>query len=134
MGHVADVFGYILGRDDFAKENEARIAALPEHDTRPEITRDMFAVPTREHSYLSQLISFGRSYNGVENHWEAWLTKFEALLRGMYWDEAHVYLKTELWGSFHYVWTPKPDTPLPNQEWTFSGGPRSGIRDTYRPP
>jgi hypothetical protein len=95
MGPPTEVFGYILGLDEFARENGERIAALPAQDTKPELTRDMFAVPWIEHSYLSQLIPFGLVYKNVEIVWEAWLTKFEALLRTMYWDEAHAYLHTE---------------------------------------
>ena len=133
MGHPTEVFGYILGIDEFARENGERIAALPEEDSGPSLTRDMFAVPRIEHSYLGHLIPFGLVYKNVEIFWEAWLTKFEALLRTMYWDEAHVYLHTDCWGSFHYKWVPTDDE-WPHKTWEFSGGPRSGIRDEYREP
>jgi hypothetical protein len=70
----------------------------------------------------------------VEIAWETWLSKFEALLRTLYWNGAHVYLHTECWGSFHYRWVPSSDIEpnAPPQIWTFSGGPRTGIRDEYR--
>jgi hypothetical protein len=132
VGHTSVVHGYIFGMGTNVSENVASIAALPEHDTRPYLTRDMFALPHMDHSYWDQLIAFGLVYNRVELWWEAWLEKFEALLRTMYWDEAHVYLQTDLWGSYHYVWTPLPiEMSGPVQQWTFSGGPRTGLGQTY---
>lgn len=136
MGHSSEVHGYILGDGDYAEHNRARIAALPENDTWPYLTRDLFAIPRPEHSYESHLISFGTVYNGVESAWEAWLGKFEALLRTLYWSDAHVYLQTELWGSHHYVWKSVRSAEEVNEgisgpvhTWAFSGGPRTGLRD-----
>ncbi|HEV2458048.1 MAG TPA: hypothetical protein VGS80_06750 [Ktedonobacterales bacterium] len=131
MSHFTHVFGYILIDDSFAPENAGRINALPEADTHPALTRDPFALPGIQGSDPSQLIPFGRTHRSVETVWEAWLGKFEMLLRTLYWQEAHVYLRTECWRSFHYKWVPLPDA-WPPQASTFSGGPRSGIRDQYR--
>jgi hypothetical protein len=140
MGHFTIVHGYINANEAFFEENTAVIAALPEEDSWPHLTRDLFVVPQKKHSYDGQIISFGTMYNGVETEWEQWLTKFERLLRSLYWDDAHVYLQTELWGSYHYVWKiiyPSEGTEegfqLPLQQWTFSGGPRSGLRAAYKP-
>lgn len=139
MGHFSVVHGYIDCDDD--ERNRARIAALPEHDTWPFLTRDLFTFPAHEHAYWEQVISFGAMYNGVERAWDVWLGKFEALLRTLDWHEAHVYLETELWGAYHYVWKPVPDSedkPVegsepaePKPEWVFSGGPRSNIRERW---
>src|SRR5689334_13579512 len=132
MGHISLVYGYIYGLGTHAQDNAERIAVLPEQDCRPYLTRDTFAVRNMEHRYWDQLITFGLVYNRVELFWETWLDKFEALLRTMYWDEAHVYLQTDLWGSYHYVWSPLPEVgDLPVQQWTFSGGPRTGLGETY---
>jgi hypothetical protein len=138
MGHLTIVHGYIHAWEDFSEENAAVIATLPEEDSWPYLTRDLFVVPQQKHSYIGQIISFGAAYNGVEGEWEEWLTKFERLLRSLYWDEAHVYLQTELWGSYHYVWeisvppeAAEEGIPSPLQHWTFSGGPRSGLRAAY---
>ena len=140
MGHFTIVHGYIHAWEDFFEENAEIIARLPEEDTWPWLTRDLFVVPQRTHSYSRQIISFGTMYDGVEGEWEAWLTKFERLLRRMYWDDAHVYLKTELWGDYHYVWeiiippeVAEEGLEGPLQDWTFSGGPRSGLRAAYKP-
>ncbi len=84
------------------------------------------------------MIAFGNIYNGVERAWDQWLDKFEALLRTMYWFDAHVHLQTEMWGTYQYVWksiTPVPlqegTAAMPVQQWTLTGGPRTGIRDSY---
>lgn len=140
MGHMSYLHGYIIGDYNYAQANRDCIANLPANDTWPYLTRDLFAVPAKEHSYDGQLISFGTAYNGVETNWEAWLSKFEALLRSMYWLEAHVYLQTEIWGAYHYVWKSttsveisRDGLELPVQRWTFSGGPRTGLRDMRGP-
>jgi hypothetical protein len=141
VGHFSVVYGYINGPGDYADENRASIDALPADDTWPPLTRDLFAVPSQGHFYWEQLITFGTIYNGVERAWEEWLGKFEALLRTMYWYEARVHLETDSWGTYHYVWTSlspiagKSSGPeLPVQKWTFSGGPRSAIRESYGTP
>lgn len=138
MGHFTIVYGYINGLGDYSEENVRGILALPEVDTWPYLTKDLFAVPSREHSYWDQVFTFGNLYNGVERAWDQWLLKFEVLLRGMYWFEAHVHLQTEIWGAYHYIWKPLSPIDLkgdalssPVQEWTFSGGPRTNIRESF---
>jgi hypothetical protein len=141
------VHGYIDAWEDYFEENAAIIASLPEEDTWPYLTRDLFAVPQQKHSYNGQIISFGTMYSGVEGDWEQWLSKFDSVLRRMYWDDAHVYLQSEVWGAYHYVWgayhyvweiiippeAAEEGLQLPLQEWKFSGGPRSGLRAAYKP-
>ena len=133
MGHPSIVHGYIYGRGEYANEHATAIAALPEQDARPYLTRDMFALPSLKHSYYDQLISFGLVYNRVEGCWPQWLEKFEALLRAMHWDVAHVYLETDLWGSYHFVWERSSEEAgdPPGEEWKFTGGPRSGLDEKY---
>ena len=109
MGSFTTLHGYILGIGTHAAENAARIATLPEIDERPvPLPRGMFAVPANENNYWDQVIAFGLLYNGVQSHWEDWLAKFEALLRTLYWEEAHVYLETEDSGSYHFQWRVDP--------------------------
>jgi hypothetical protein len=138
MGHISIVHGYILGDGVYLPENRESFAALPEQDNRPYLTRDMFAFPSDEHTYEPQIITFGATYSGVEGHWESWLEKFEAILRTLYWSEAHVYLITEFWGAHHYIWKPtrtqeewEAGNDGPVDRWVFSGGPRTGLRDHY---
>lgn len=139
MGHFSIVHGYIYGRGD-PEDSRAVINALPEQDSSPYLTRDLLAIPTREHSSWDHLITFGTIHNGVETAWSEWLDKFEALLERLDWDDAHVYLETELWGSYHYRWK-RTYTEVPQEDGDvmpvygveFSGGPRTGIRDSYAP-
>lgn len=74
MGHFTELYGFIYGHGEHATENSASIAALPEHDTYPYLVRDMFAVPSMDHAYNEQLISFGLFYKSLETRWTQWLT------------------------------------------------------------
>jgi hypothetical protein len=117
-------------------QNLQAISALPEEDTWPFLSRSMFSSSTNsiQTTYKSQIIHFGASFKQIEWAWEEWLTKFEALLRKMYWDEVHLHLLSEAWNasSVHYVWKDEdeekaiyPDHADPVARWTFSGGPRT---------
>lgn len=139
MGHMTRLYGYIDADESFPEENAARIAALPSEHDEPipgiihrGIKREMFAAPTR--GYYGQLITFGQYYNGVETWWEHWRTQFEDLLRTMYWDTAHVFMDTELWGSYHSTWErrrlvdPDEADPGPTTNWHYNGLTHSIIR------
>ncbi len=103
MGRATRLHGYIINWIGHASENLERLATLPEREELPiPLTRDMFA--QAGFGYSAQLIAFGRQYNGVELHWSAWRSKFEDLLRTLYWNEVHVYLETEFSGTYHFWW------------------------------
>ena len=108
MGDITEVYGCIVGPSFYdqdiwmAEQNVARIAQLPEADTRPALTRDMFHIPQPSSLYIAQIIVFGAAYNRVEYVWDRWLAKFEALLQSLYWDTADVHLLTSLNRSYHY--------------------------------
>lgn len=139
MGDITEVYGCIIGpsfyeRDIWmAEQNAVRIAQLPESDTRPAMTRDMFHIPQPSSLYIAQIIVFGATYNRVEYVWDRWLAKFETLLHSLYCDGAHVHLYTSRNDTYHYQWEPGApedgalvgDAPVPIQNWRFSGGPRS---------
>lgn len=119
-----------------AHHNLQAIATLPEEDTWPFLSRFMFSSSTNslQTTYKSQIIHFGASFKQIEWDWEEWLTKFEALLRRMYWDEVHLHLLAEglNFSSIHYCWKDEeeekaiyPDHPHPVARWIFSGGPRT---------
>jgi hypothetical protein len=123
MSHDSIVHGYIYACDD-PEESRRVINTLPEQDARPHLTRDLFAIPTREHSRGDHLIAFGTIYNGVETAWEEWLEKFEALLQRLDWYEARVYLRTECWAAS----TTAGNVPIPRcprrmkTPWSFLSG------------
>ncbi len=146
MGNTTILYGYILAPGDGSDLNTASVAALPEKDSWPYLTSDLFAIPAMEHTYNDQLLTFGTVYKNLDlgSGWLAWRAKFEALLRTMCWDEAHVYLNIENFGRCHFawkqdVWRPsdfawpqgtkralsilRETTRKPVDRWTFSGGP-----------
>ncbi len=110
------------------------IAVLPEKDEWPFLSRTLFSVKenhTIQNTYRSQIITFGGSFKGIESDWEAWLAKFEDLLRKMYWETVYLHLLSEQLGfsHFEYSWQCEDGAYLPNatkpvEKWTFSGGPR----------
>ncbi|BCL81747.1 hypothetical protein ccbrp13_42120 [Ktedonobacteria bacterium brp13] len=119
--------------------NLQALSALPEDDdTWPFLSRSMFSSSTNsiQTTYKSQIIHFGASFKQIEWAWEEWLTKFEALLSTMYWDEVRVHLISEMFtSSFDYTWEDDskekaiyPNHPDPVAHWRFSGEPR-----TFRP-
>lgn len=142
MGQPSIIYGYIQGADwmssDFHKLhrlNREVLAALPESDAFPHLTRGMFAAAgdlQQQGNNRSQIIHFGASMREVEMTWRKWLEKFEALLRKLYWFNAVVHLRAELVGDYDYEWTVDAnqivhffhDPPRPSGKWLFDGGPR----------
>ena len=43
-------------------------------------------------------------HNSIEYEWERWISRFEAMLRSMYWSSATVHLETELSGKHTFSW------------------------------
>jgi len=157
MGHQTILHGYIVEEWrtsplDYSRLNDERIAALPEWtaETNPLVSCDMFATP--RYGYLGRIIPFGRSYSGVEGHWQRWRDGFEALLRTLYWVKVQVWVETENWGDYHCTWTKRtpdpeqdagvteeageddrqvavPDEPLgPTEDWYYCGPERNVVR------
>jgi hypothetical protein len=142
MGFESIIYGRIDGPTwrphDYRKLqrlNREVIDALPETDDWPFLTRSMFAVPGEEPeqgTYRSQVIHFGASLKEVEQDWEAWLAKFEALLSRLYWYSAKLHLEAEHGGDHQYEWLIEQDQidrwlqdpPHPVSRWKFQGGPR----------
>ena len=141
MGHISIVYGHIIGSswksEDYhrlQRLNKQTIQTLPDDETFPWITKNMFLVPDPDNDklYRDQIIVLGASYKSVEHEWDQWLDKFEEILKKLYWISATVHLETELVGSFKYEWlfdlnqsdNFTTDSPAPTSKWTFSGGPR----------
>ncbi|PKL80276.1 MAG: hypothetical protein CVV27_00675 [Candidatus Melainabacteria bacterium HGW-Melainabacteria-1] len=108
--------------------NRQALARLPIDDDYPFFTREMFSFPEPlrvENSFESLVVHFGLSLKSagpiVESEdWLAWRSKFEHLLRQMYWIEAVMHLKCELYGDYSCYWTPDKfafDAPVSN--WSY---------------
>ena len=114
--------------------NTAAIEALPDVDEDPFLTRSMFKFSawSEQNTYRGRVIYFGGSFHSIWMVWPAWLDKFEALLRRMYWEHAALIMVTEYVGTHSYEWRASIDTslryaaspPVPPQDWEFTGGPR----------
>lgn len=91
------------------RTNWAAIQELPSSldDDWPFLSREMFSMPGPDvysGTYHTQLIHFAASYNSIEYEWERWISRFEAMLRSMYWLSATVHLETELSGKHTFSW------------------------------
>jgi hypothetical protein len=142
MTQQSIIYGFIQGAEGMKSDphklhrlNRAIIESLPEKDAFPHLSRSMFAIPGDDPAagtYKSQIIHFGASMKDVETHWRAWLEKFEALLRRLYWFNAVVQLRGEVIGDVQYEWTVDAnqivhffaEPPKPAGKFYFDGGPR----------
>ena len=120
MGQQSIVYGKIVGsrfnyggntnlNNDpqlYSKLNRLVIDQLPATDEYPQLTREMFNLPSLS-SYKNQILVFGASFKNLEGEWVDWVVKFENLLRKLYWDEAVVHLDMELYGERTFRWKNK---------------------------
>src|SRR5690349_11159562 len=79
--------------------NQRILAELPVQDQSPSpLVRGMFAVPDwRGGLHLGQVIPFGGSFEDdamSKDWWDAWLDKFESLLRRLYWTSVVLHLES----------------------------------------
>ena len=87
--------------------NRQVLLELPSIEDWPLLSREMFALPSEllvVDDVHTDVVPFGSSYKGVEYEWQEWLTRFELLLRRMYWVSATVHLETEYSGTHTFVW------------------------------
>ena len=154
MGKITTIHGCIFGNpgsmnrsDRFLRivgANARAIDQLPATDEYPPLTRNMFSITASDYTqpgfYKYQMIHFAASLKYIDEAWEEWLRKLEALLRVMYWKKVNLKLELE-WPpdgfderSYEYTWLPTDvalnacfgsESPLPIDAWVFSGGPRS---------
>jgi hypothetical protein len=150
MGHRTTISGHIQElwyvnanerQNRWLLESNSRVIdSLPIEDDFPPLSRRMFSFSPLSPSgrgelltstYRGRVIYFGGSFSSIFDGWEEWLTKFENLLRRLYWEHAAVVLITEYLGNYFYHWdafVPDYDfisRPEPIQKWRFTGEPRS---------
>jgi hypothetical protein len=108
--------------------NRRVLLALPSVEDWPLLSREMFVMPSETlvvDDLHTDVVPFGSSYRGIEYEWEQWLSRFEAILRRMYWVAATVHLETEFNGTHTFVWQTELDCHEPDSgamsmrcEWT----------------
>ena len=142
MGKITTVRGCIFcylgnasapGFSERGAKNLRVLDQLPAQDKYPQLSRNMFAVTSSSYDvtpfYKLQLIHFAASMKYLDEAWEVWLTKLEALFAQLDFERAEVRLELE-WPPkdstqtvFDYAWKRRPGTP--RAEWVFEGGPRA---------
>ena len=142
-GHIQEAW-YVKGSDRATARlwhhNRRVLNSLPDNgeEVWPYLGKRMFStspifsgpyVGALTPTYRGPVIYFGGSFSSIFEDWPEWLSKFEDLLRRLYWEHAVVVLVTEWMGQHVYRWDAKTDTfnsedPTPITEWTFEGGPR----------
>jgi hypothetical protein len=146
MNDESTVYGYIKNNNAETEQqrylqhsiNRRVLKALPAVDSQSLIGQEFFSIPifAGENAKISsQIIHFGRVYNGVEYEWAVWIAEFEQLLQKMYWSSVVVHLETELSGTHTFSWESGDESHYPNDaslsircEWQHELGlyPRSG--------
>lgn len=135
MGYISIIYGLIEGpnwrRPDRWQEghqNLYTISLLPEEDEWLFLSRGLFSFVRHEAqgNYKHQMIHFGGSFKQLDEEWEQWLAKFEALLQRMYWHQVHLHLRSERYGAHDYHWISQRGwhSPSSGEDWTRLGGPR----------
>src|SRR5712691_6603807 len=111
MSLPGTLYGCIFGsgligsswRDEIYRLNKAAVEVLQDKQDWEKVVlvRTMFHVPMpeTENFYRLQMIHFGTAINDFGYYWETWLNQFEALLRTLYWFEAHAHLDAEPFGE-----------------------------------
>jgi hypothetical protein len=139
MGHEVIIYGRIVGASWRVGErftwlhdlNREALAQLPEGDDWPWVVRDVFALPAPypQGTYRRQIIHFGLSLKDEPHDrgvWDVWLSKFEKVLRRLYWWSATLHLQTDFEKPRIFEWTPTEaamarlydDPPQPITEWS----------------
>lgn len=154
VGKITTIHGCIFGNPGsknrgerfsrLTRENARGLDLLSTADEFPPLTRNMFSITASDYAepgfYKYQMIPFAASLKYIDESWEEWLLKLEALLRRMFWAKVNLKLELE-WPadglaerSYDYLWSPTEaalracfasESPSPIADWVFSGGPRS---------
>jgi molybdopterin synthase sulfur carrier subunit len=114
------------------RRNMEMIGSLPDKDHSPSpLVGGMFALPNWEGGlHMDYVIPFGGSLEDdsmSRDWWDAWLTKFESLLRNLYWDSVVLHIESRFAFNGHrmFQWSPTDlaatwlwaEEPQPIREW-----------------
>lgn len=117
MGHEVIMYGVIVGATHASGEgfrslqslNAKVIESLPHDDDHPWVDGRIFALPGPfpNGTYRLQAIHFGLTIkdepNNLETFMGTWLSKFEKVLRQLYWISAHLHVKGDF-SCCKYEW------------------------------
>ncbi len=88
-------------------------------DDYPLLASDMFSVSRlrmKGDCAAANIIHFAMSYYGIEYEWSEWISKFEALLKLMYWQSVVVHLETEFSGVHTFKWESVNSSHIPGED------------------
>lgn len=88
-------------------------------DDYPLLSANMFSVSRlrmKGDYAAANIIHFAMSYYGIEYEWSEWMSKFEALLKLMYWQSAVVHLETEFSGVHTFKWESVNSSHIPGED------------------
>lgn len=116
------------------RHNVRVLRHLPREDAWPPLIGSMFGITgpsVREGAYDHDLIHYGVTLKGMdERDAIAWIAKFEALLRRLYWFEAVMHINW-IFGDRSFCWTADKEqvqkmlavaSPGAIDRWTFADG------------
>lgn len=120
-GCITDTLYSSNGGDaELHRDNNRKVLmSLPSVEGWPLLSREMFSMPvqlTDLDEVQTDVMHFGSSYKAVEYEWEQWISRFEEVLKSMYWVSATVHLETELNGRHTFTWEAEESYHEPNDE------------------
>jgi hypothetical protein len=130
-GRINGAPGTLENWYDLYKINKDIIENLPDNENWPPIVKGLFSVPETIPSptfHRAQIIHFGASFkNFNDKDLRDWLSKFEDLLKKMYWWDVILHFDIELYGKYKYIWTATDDAikkmrtlnPKPVTDWEY---------------
>lgn len=115
MSHKTVLYGRILGTHgttdnwyELYSSNKNIIDSLPDEDEFPVILKSMFVSPPALAGptlYHDQVNVFGASFKNIDHlDHRCWISKFEDLLKQLYWFDVVIHFDIELYGRFEHRW------------------------------
>lgn len=97
IGYIEEALPtYQEDRTFFRRANDAVLAALPADDEWPPLCRSLFSTTGHDERHGSfrnrRLIHFAGHFNDFGNGINEWLTKYEGLLRQLFWLNSEVFM------------------------------------------
>ena len=130
-GRITGAHGTSDNWFDLYKLNKSIVDNLPLETEWPPLNKTMFSTPLAMPGpsfHRAQIIHFGASFKNFDttDH-RKWISKFEELLKKMYWWDAVVHFDIEMYGKYEHKWTANDNaikemrtlTPKPIADWVY---------------